>query len=112
MRRKTDMYLVKTIVSAKKENKWVEVAHFISGPTRKHSKVNLNQIDKETKEGDTVIIPGKVLGEGEISKKVRIAALGFSESAIKKLKDKKCEAVSIDEEIKINPTAKGIKIIR
>ena len=112
MKRKTDMYLVKTIVSAKKGNKWLEVGHLISGPTRKQSKINLRVIEKNTSEGDTVVIPGKVLSEGEISKKIRIAALGFSKKAVEKLKSKKCEIVSIAEEIKSNPEAKGIKILR
>ena len=112
MKKKTDLYLVKTIVAAKKENKWVEIAHVISGPRRKQVEVDLGEIEKNTSEGDTVVVPGKVLGEGDITKKVRVAALGFSSSAVRKLKAKKGEVVSIAEEIKINPEAQGIKVMK
>ncbi|MBU0957417.1 MAG: 50S ribosomal protein L18e [Nanoarchaeota archaeon] len=112
MRRKTNVELVGTILSAKKADKWVKISHLISVPTRKQSKINLEEIDKNSQEGETILVPGKVLGVGDVSKKIRVVALKFSESAIKKLKDKKCEIVSVKEEIKVNPLAKGIKIIK
>ena len=67
---------------------------------------------KETEEGDTVVVPGKVLSNGEINKKIRIVALSFSKEAEEKLGKKKCEVVSILEEIKVNPKAEGIKILK
>ncbi|MBA7688989.1 hypothetical protein ES703_97481 [subsurface metagenome] len=73
--------------------------------------VNLEKIDKETKEGETVVIPGKVLSQGEINKKVKIIALRFSEKAKEKLLKSKSEFLSIIEEIKKNPTAKRIRIL-
>lgn len=109
---KRDNYIEKTILLGKKKIKWLKIAQKIAGSRRNYSALNLDQIDKETKEGDTVIITGKVLGSGEISKKIRIAALYFSQSALEKLKSKKCEIISILEEIKINPEAKGIKWIK
>ena len=84
----------------------------LSAPRRRKIQVNLEKIEKETKEGDTVIVPGKVLSQGDITKKIRVAALNFSSTAEKKLKSKKCELVSIKEEIKINPRAEGIKILK
>jgi len=58
-----------------------------------------------------VLIPGKVLGTGNIDKKVKIIALYYSESAREKLKKSKIEALHIDEEMKKNPEAKNIKIL-
>src|SRR3989344_6034565 len=103
MKKKTNPDLVKTIIKAKKNNKWLEVASILSSPRRNKISVNLEKIEKETKEGDSVVIPGKVLGDGSISKKIRVAALGFSKEAKEKLKSKKCEIVTILQEIKINP---------
>lgn len=74
--------------------------------------MNLKDIEKVTTEGDTVVVPGKVLGSGNVNKKVRICALNFSESAKEKLKESKGEIVTIIEEIKKNPKAEGIKILR
>jgi len=64
-----------------------------------------------SKEGDTVVIPGKVLSEGEISKKIRVVAKGFSEKAREKLLKSKTPIAFIEEEIKTNPEGKGIKIL-
>ncbi|MBI2630481.1 50S ribosomal protein L18e [Candidatus Pacearchaeota archaeon] len=112
MKRKTNPELVSTIMKAKKNEKWVKIAGIISGSARNRIGVNLDKIDKNTKEGDTVVIPGKVLSNGEISKKIRVVAFKFSSEAEKKLKNKKCEMVSIEKEIEINPKAEGIKIIK
>jgi len=111
LERKTNPELVETILKSEKLKNWLKVAHYISGPTRLHVSINLDQIGRETKEGDTVVIPGKVLSMGSIGKKIRIAALGFSKQAREKLKADKCEIVSIKDEIKINPTARGIKVL-
>ena len=90
---------------------WMGIASRLSGPTRKQASVNLDELEKKTKEGDTVIVLGRVLGMGSVSKKIRVCALGFSASAREKLKHGKSEIVSIGEEIKHNPKAEGIKII-
>ena len=83
----------------------------ISTSSRKRISLNLNQIDKQSKDGETIVVPGKVLGEGELNKKVKIVALKFSESAKAKLKKNKIEILNIDEEVKNNPEAKKVKIV-
>lgn len=114
--RKSNSEVVETILSAKKESKnsktWLEVASLISRPKRKQIKMNLDRIDNETKEGDNIVVPGKVLGQGELSKKVKIIALSFSESAIKKIEDNKGKFSYINEEIKNNKKAEGLKILK
>jgi len=112
MKRKRNPELVETIIRAKKNDMWLEVASVLSSPRRRKIEINLDEIEEKTKEGDTIIVPGKVLGKGDVSKKIRVAALSFSEKAKEKLKNKNCEVVSILEEIKINPEARGVKILK
>ena len=109
--KKQNPEIVHTIFAAKKNKNWMKVAQKISGARRKYDSVNLKNIDLKTKEGDTIVVIGKVLGSGEINKKVRVCALGFSESARSKLKKAKCEAVTILEEINKNKNAEGVKIL-
>jgi len=90
----------------------LSVAEIISYPRRKRINMNLDKIDKETKAGESIIIPGKVLSQGEISKKIKIVALGFSENAKEKLLKHGCEISTIKEEIKKNPNANGLKILK
>ena len=112
IKRKTKSELAETIRLATKNESWIKLAAILSGPTRQYSSVNLEEIEKQTTVGDTVIIPGKVLSKGEITKKVRICALSFSQTALDKLKKTKSEAVSILEEIKKNLKASGVKLIK
>jgi len=111
-KRKTKPKLTETIALALKNSPWKKLANILTGPTNKYSSVNLYQIDSKTKEGDTIIVPGKVLSIGELTKKVRICSLEISDSAKEKLSKTKSEYVTIAEEIKKNPKAEGVKIIR
>lgn len=112
LERKGNPDLMETILAAKKQEKWLEIAGILSGPRRENICINLDKINQESKAGEIVVIPGKVLSQGEIDKKIKIVAFNFSEKAKEKLLSAKCEAVYIKDEIKSNPSAKGIKIIR
>ena len=112
LKRKTNPELVETLIAAKKAKAWREIAGLISTPRKRHVSINLSEIDKRAKKGETVIIPGKVLSQGGLNKKIKIAALGFSEKAREKLLKSGSEAISILKEIKSNPDAKGIKILK
>ena len=112
LKRKTNPDLVETIIACKKNKNWEKVASLLSYPKRKRAKVNLEKIEKEAKEGETVLIPGKVLSDGKITKKIKVIALSFSKASEEKLLSSKCEVKTILEEIKLNPDFKGIKIIK
>ena len=112
LNRKTNVELVKTIIVAKKNDNWKEIGEILSGPRRNLKNINLEEIDKKSKEGEIIIIPGKVLSQGKINKKLKVVALGFSERAKEKLLKTKNEVSNIIEEIKKNPKAKGIKILK
>ena len=111
MKRKTNVAIAETIKAAQKQKAWLQFASRLASSTRKYSAINLSEIEKQAKEGDTVIIIGKVLGTGDLTKKVRICALSFTGSARDKLKKSKSELVTISEEIKHNPKAQGLKLI-
>jgi large subunit ribosomal protein L18e len=112
LERKSNSTLIKTVLAGKKSEAWVGIAGMLSGPRRNKTCINLEQISKNSKAGETIVIPGKVLSQGEIDKKVKVVALNFSEKAKEKLLSAKCEVSYILDEIKSNPSAKGIKIIK
>jgi large subunit ribosomal protein L18e len=94
VRRKTNQGLKHIVITMKKQNK-TELASLLSSPRRKNIIVNIGRIARETKEGDKIIIPGKVLGSGDIKHKITIAAVSFSSDAKSKLKN--CSVKSIEE---------------
>jgi large subunit ribosomal protein L18e len=110
--RKKNLELVETIVLAKKNPKWLEVAGALSGSTRTRIQINLDKIDKNSKAGEIIVIPGKVLSMGEITKKIKVVAFNFSENAKEKLKKAGCEVILIKDEIPKNKDAKGVKILK
>jgi ribosomal protein L18E len=112
VKRKTNPELLETIKIANENENWKAIAKQLSGPTRLFSSINLKEIDSQTTAGDTVLIIGKVLSSGNLTKKVRIVSLSISGSAKSKLSKTKSEYASILDEIKINKKAEGLKIIK
>lgn len=109
---KTNMALQETIQLALKNKAWHKLAQVLSASTRRFASVNLSDIDKHSKQGETIVVPGKVLSSGNLTKKVKISALGISETAKEKLKETKSEFILISHEIKSNPKAEGAKLLR
>ena len=98
---------LKTHSASQKTDFWKKIALELEKSTRRKRTVNLAKIDKHSKDKETVIIPGKVLGTGSLKKDVIVSAFQFSESAKSKIKNK----LSIQELLKKNPTGKGVKIL-
>lgn len=87
---------------------WKRAAFYLLKPKRQRMEVNLNRINRIAVEGDVLLVPGKVLGIGKLTKKVKIAAYSFSKSAIENIKKTGSESISIEKLVLANP--KGAKI--
>jgi large subunit ribosomal protein L18e len=111
LKRKTNSELVETVIKSKKNENWLKISHIVSGPARKAISLNLQDINEQSKDGDKVIVPGKVLSDGKIDKKISVVALSFSEKARSKLKESKIPTLTLLEEIKKNPKAEKIKLL-
>ncbi len=116
-RRKTNPNLATLIdellVAAAKNNAavWKDVAERIAKPRRLYAAVNVSKIERYAKENEYVVVPGKVLGGGGISKPVKVAALSFSETARRKITEAGGECLRISELIKINPSGSNVRIM-
>lgn len=94
-----------------KENIWERVAEMLEKPSRQRVEVNLWSLDNKVEPGEFVVVPGKVLGKGKVSKKFTVGAWQFSSTAEKKLEESKCDAITIPELIKKKPEGSGVRII-
>lgn len=112
LRRKTNSEIVLAIREGMKHKGWQKVVENLAGPECNYSALNLRTINDKVSAGDTIVIIGKVLSLGELSKKIKICAMSISAKARDKLKESKSEFVSLVEEIKKNPKAEGIKILK
>ncbi|MFX1418062.1 MAG: 50S ribosomal protein L18e [Promethearchaeota archaeon] len=89
---------------------WKKVSKTLSGPRRNRISANLYRINKKTKKNDTIVVPGKILGLGNLDHNLTIACLESSKSAKKKIESSGSKLISIDELLKQNPKGSGVKI--
>lgn len=94
-----------------KVNIWKRVAEDLGRTTRQRRIVNLLRIEENAKDGETIVVPGKVLGMGAINQKVVVAAFRFSGSAADKIKQAGGNAITITELMEKNPKGNKVRII-
>ncbi|MEX0569399.1 MAG: 50S ribosomal protein L18e [Candidatus Njordarchaeota archaeon] len=103
--------LLKKVARENKANIWRYVAELLQKPRRLRPQVNISKINRYTKDGDTIVIPGKVLGAGNLDHKVTVAAYSYSESAKEKIENAGGKVISIQDLINENPKGSNVKII-
>lgn len=89
---------------------WKRIALELERPTRAHRVVNLTKIEKYGNDNEIIIVPGKVLAGGELSKKIIVVAHNFSRDAADKIA-KKGSIMSIEDAMKKYPKGNNLKII-
>jgi len=90
---------------------WAKLAEYALKPSIARRDLNLNRIEQLTKENDTVVFPGKVLGTGNISHKITLFSFSISESAVNKIIEKGGKIITHSDLIKQNPTGKGVVLL-
>ena len=73
--------------------------------------MNLTRINMHAKENETIIVPGKVLGGGELDHKVNVYAYCFSCGAAEKIASLKGDCKNLRDLMKSNPKAKNVRVI-
>jgi large subunit ribosomal protein L18e len=102
---------LKTLAIEKKVPLWKRIAVELEKPTRRRREVNVYKLEKYTEIGDVIVVPGKVLGSGNLTKKITVAAVSISESAKEKIVEAKGQVMSIEELMKKNPAGSKVKIM-
>ena len=90
---------------------WRRVVKDLTKSSRQRRSVNVYKIDKYAREGEMVLVPGKVLSLGEMRKKVDVAAFNFSAEAKKKIEQANGKIMTIKELLEQNPEGKKVRIL-
>lgn len=90
---------------------WAKLAEYALKPSIARRDLNLNRIGQLTKENDTVVFPGKVLGTGNISHKITLFSFSISNSAANKIVENGGKIINYSDLIEQNPTGKGIVLL-
>lgn len=91
---------------------WREVANRLEKPSRTWAEVNVSDIERHAKPKDILVIAGKLLGVGILTKPVSIAAYSASANAIKKVEMAGGKFIHISEIAHSNPRGSGLRLIR
>jgi large subunit ribosomal protein L18e len=108
------LLMAKELKAASKKNNapiWSRLAKLALKPSSARRTINVSQIDRLTKDGDIIIVPGKVLGTGDMSHKITLCSFSISNSGAQKILGQGGKILSYSELIKNHPTGKGVTII-
>ena len=108
------LHMARELKEASKKNKapiWSRLAELALKPSSARRTINVSEIDRLTKDGDVIIVPGKVLGTGGMSHKITLCSFSISNSGAQKILEKGGKILSYSELIKNHPTGKGVTII-
>ena len=90
---------------------WKDVAQRLERSNRRTAEVNLSDIARYAEAGETVLVPCKVLSNGDLENKVDVVALKFSAKAQAKIESAGGECISIEEIMESNPKGSNIRIM-
>ncbi len=91
---------------------WKAASRLLSVPSRTRATVNLSKISRYSGAAKFVLVPGKVLGSGSLSRPVIIACQSVSATAKRKITSAGGEAISIGELVRRVQDTSGIVIVK
>jgi large subunit ribosomal protein L18e len=90
---------------------WKEVECRLLNSRSNRREVNVDKLSKFTKEGDVIIVPGKILGAGNLGHSVIVYAYSISKLASKKINEAGGQILALTDLIEKYPRGTGVKII-
>ncbi len=90
---------------------WEDISKKLSKSTRSRVQVNISKINRNSKDGQTIIVPGVVMSSGNLNKKIKIAAWRFTKEAKRKISNTGSKIMTIEELKKENPKGTDVKIM-
>ena len=106
--------LIKRLKDASRTNEapvWRDIAVRLEGPQRNWAEVNVGKLHLYAKEDDVIVVPGKLLGAGELAKKLTVASFRSSGQAKEKVEKAGGTSVSIEELLAKHPKGSKVKIM-
>lgn len=105
------MRLLKSKAEEHEASVWKSLAKKLERTRSRRCAVNLSLINRYTEEGETLAVPGKVLGAGKLEHKISVAAFSFSEEAKRKIEAAGGECLTFSALISKNPEGRDLRII-
>ncbi len=107
--------LIRVLRKASVKNKapvWRALADELERPRRIKKPVNVGKLERYCNEGEIVVVAGKLLGGGNLTKKLVVASLDASPSAIKKVEEAGGKWLPIRDLLEQNPNGSGVRLMK
>jgi large subunit ribosomal protein L18e len=114
--RKGNSELVRVIVELRRAARahgapiWASVADRLERARHQTTPVNVGHLDRLVDADGWVVVPGKLLAEGSLSKKITVAAFQYSAEARAKVHAAGGSALSIHDLLKAKPDGTGVRL--
>lgn len=115
--RKDNPELVRVIVELRKAARahrapvWRATAERLSRPRHQVFPLNVGHLERLAEAKETIVVPGKVLAEGRLTKPLTIGAVSFSSEARSKVQAAGGTTLTISELLKNYPDGKGVRLL-
>jgi large subunit ribosomal protein L18e len=90
---------------------WAAVADGLERARHPSRPVSVGQLDRVTAAEETVVVPGKVLSDGMLSKRLTVGAFSYSTEARAKIHAAGGTALTLHDLVKANPNGAGVRIV-
>jgi large subunit ribosomal protein L18e len=115
--RKENPELVRTLIALRRASNsgkfplWGAVAERLARPRHQLSPLNVGHLERLAESKETIVVPGKLLATGRLTKSLTVAAFGYSEVARTKIHEAGGRALSIEELVKSKPDGAGVRLL-
>jgi large subunit ribosomal protein L18e len=90
---------------------WSSVADRLERTRHQVNPMNVGHLERVAKAEETVVIPGKLLADGPLSKPVTVAALSYSAGARSKVRAAGGTTLTISELLLAKPDGAGVRLL-
>ena len=90
---------------------WRDIASRLEKPSRHWAQVNVSKLEAHVGDGENAVVPGKLLGTGEVSKRMTVIAYSASASAKEKIAKAGGAVLTLPQGIQKFPKGQNCRII-
>jgi large subunit ribosomal protein L18e len=115
--RKDNPELAHLLIALRKASKahdapiWGDVARRLARGRHQVGPVNVGHLERLAEPQQTILVPGKLLAEGRLSKPLTVAAFHYSAAARTKIHSAGGTTLSIEELLKAKPNGAGVRLL-
>jgi len=113
--KKTNPLLAALIADLKKAGReapiWRDVADMLDAPVSRRIEFNIGRLAL-LNEGEVAVVAGKILGGGELGKKVTVGAYVFSAAAREKIEKAGGKCLTLPEMVRQYPKGTGVRMVK